>query len=67
MMLASGNIKNTGLFILSSVLLLIAVVWSAAVGTADVSVKDILKVIGAGLFPFLKIESSEFAHTVFLH
>ena len=66
MMLATGNIKKkTGLFILSSVLLLIAVVWSAAVGTANVSVKDILKVIGAGLFPFLEIESSEFAHTVF--
>jgi iron complex transport system permease protein len=57
--------KKPGLFILSSVLLFITMVWSAAVGTADVSVKDVLKVVGASLFPFLKIESSEFAHTVF--
>jgi iron complex transport system permease protein len=65
MLATESSKKKTGLFILSSALLFIAVVWSAAVGTAAVSVKDVLKVVGASLFPFLKIESSEFAHTVF--
>lgn len=57
--------RRSGLFFFASILLFIAVVWSATVGTADVSVRDVLSVIGAWLFPFSEIESSEFAHTVF--
>lgn len=58
--------SKPGLFLIAIMFLFVAVLWSAAVGTANVSVKDILKVIGAELFPFLHIEPSGFAQTVFL-
>jgi iron complex transport system permease protein len=65
MMFAKGNTtKNTSLFIIASILLLVVVILSASVGTASVSVNDVIRVVGASLFPFLGIESSEFAHTV---
>ncbi|MDR1155420.1 MAG: iron ABC transporter permease [Bacteroidales bacterium] len=55
-----------GLFIIVSVLLFIAVIWSASAGTAAVGVKDMMRVAGSALFPFLNIRASEFAHTVFV-
>ena len=57
---------KSGLFIIALILLFFAIVWSASVGTAAVSAKDIIHVIGASLFPFFDIEVSEFAHTVFV-
>ena len=67
MVFTKGNItRNTGLFIIASLLLFITIVWSASVGTAAVSVKEIFNVIAASLLPFLNIEISDFAHTVFV-
>ena len=55
---------KTSLFIIISTLLFLVIIWSASVGTASVSVKDVIRVIGASIFPFLDIEASAFAHTV---
>ena len=57
---------KSGLFIIISIILFIAVVWSASVGTASVNVKDVMSVIGSSFFPFLDINYSEFAYTVFV-
>ena len=66
-MISQGKMTGKfGLFMLLSVLLFLTVLWSASVGTAAVSVKEIVRVIGESLFPFLDIKSSEFAHTVFV-
>jgi iron complex transport system permease protein len=65
-MISKGKMTGkSGLFILLSVLLFLAVLWSASVGTAAVSIKEIIRVIGS-LFPILDIKSSEFARTVFV-
>ncbi len=58
--------KNFSLYIILTLLLLVCIIVSAAVGTASVDIGDITDVVIAILFPFLKTEASEFAHTVFV-
>jgi len=58
--------RNIILFAVAAILLVVAVVWSASVGPASISARDIVDVILASLCPLLDIQYSEFAYTVFV-
>ena len=62
----SSTRKNTGLFVTLFVLIGLSIIISAVVGTANINAGDVTDVILSILFPFLNIESSDFAHTVFV-